>query len=344
MYIVLLEAAHEFSEEQGEHTEAQTLASALRPQESSRSTSEDTSSVSSIKQTYLRFVCGCGKCTVLDYATGKVCPNQRQLPFPKLGFSEVLTEDIISDIDLFEHTLRERSRDMHVKFVSVMFKTTKELSNREIDLDEVKYYLELLLEPKGLFSLQYKTDEVKGSLYATQTFQELILYLHKHFCSWFNYEPIKYLRREFLHKFSEDELIDDYERHFEQYVSQRCFLFLDDIDPAPPNHVDVVCKVDTEFTQMSYELIGHLKFEFTKIIGLSKHALTFKGAREGCTELIFRAPPYTQQLESLVTYQINRLRAHEFIQVKIAGQCIFRDESISGELSFKFYCIVATVV
>ena len=291
------------------------------------SSPDDTSSEeSSVKQTYLRFVCGCGKCTVVDYASGKKCPNQKQLPFPKLGFSEIQSDAVVFDIDIFEQTLLKQSREMHSQFTDIMFDTSKTLNQREVDFEDVKHYLELLFEPDWHFVSKHGVapSEVLINLCAVENFRQLTSYLQKNYCSWYNYELIKRLRKKFLFKFTEDELMTEYEHLFEEYVRRRCYLFLDDVGPNSTNRIEVMCKVDIQFTEISQDLIGHLKLEFSTIIGISKYHLTFKEAREGCTELLFRAPTFIKKLTKLSAYQVEKLKAHDFLEVRIDNQEIYQ--------------------
>ena len=290
---------------------------------STQSASEDTDCSSSLQK--LRFTCGCGKCSLLDYVSGTQCPNPKQLPFPKLGLSGVLS-DFMTDIDIFEQSLFEQSKQMHIMFVRLLQDTVRGLEEKLIDLAKVKKYLRLLFQPQWYFPKVY-SKEITGTLEAADNLHELCCYLQSNYCSWFNYDLVKDLREKFLFHHTKDQLLADYEDIYEQYVYRRCFLYLDDVGPSPSNQVEVVCKVDVEFGIISYDLIKHLKLKFTKIIGVSKYHLTFKQVRTGCTELCFRAPKYIQNLKCLSNYQKRKLREHDFLEIKIAHQCLFRDDS-----------------
>ena len=292
---------------------------------STQSPSEDTNSSLSLKRSYLRFLCGCGKCSVLDYVSGKQCLNPKQLPFPKLGLSDNLS-DLVPDIDIFEQSLLEQSREMYLKFVDLLMGTFQALDRSITSFREVKDYVVVLFQHQWYFPKTHCRDVI-GSLENVETFQELRDYLHCNYCSWFNYDLIKCLREKFLFVCTQDQHLSDYEADFKRYVHNRCFLCLHDVGPSPDNHVEVKCKVDEEFTKMSGELIRHLKLQFTKIIGISDYHLTFKEARDGCTELFFRAPTYIQNLKRLSRFQKYKLKEHKFIEVRVGDQCLFRDDS-----------------
>lgn len=307
---------------------------------STQSPSEDTDSASGLQK--LRFTCGCGKCSVLDYVSGKQCPNPKQLPFPKLELSDVQSE-FTTDIDLFEQSLFEQSKEMHIKFVHLLLDTIRGLESKLIDLAEVKEYLESLFQPQWYFPKVCSKD-VTGTLEAVDNFQGIRRYLQGSYCSWFNYGIVESLRKNFLFHHTKDQVLEDYEVAYKQYVHSRCFLYLHDVGPCPSDHIEVVCKVDVAYEKMSNELVKHLKLKFTTIIGLSKYHLTFKEARTGCTELCFRAPKYIQNLNCLSNYQKRQLREHNFIEIKIAHQCLFRDESKLEDTGKRIMLTIASIL
>ena len=146
--------------------------------------------------------------------------------------------------------------------------------------------------------------------------------IDNYYCSWFDYELIKHLRKHYLFPSlaNEDKALSDYKECLRCYVSHRCFIYFHNTGPLPKNHIEVVCKIDSSYDKLTRKVIGHIKYVFTKIIGLSKYHLTFIKAIKGCTELTFGAPPYFSEVIKLSKYQVSQFKDHGFIEVTIDGR------------------------
>ncbi len=272
---------------------------------------DSASSLGSQRIRQLQFECGCGQCSVYGFITGKTtCPNPKALPFPKLAVTEIPPDDI----DIIEMELLHQSKQMHKKFCDLVVHTFEEMVLKFVNFHGVIFYLKLRLKPKWYFPpVDSQAADCLGDL---KSFEDVGLYLtDRQYCSWFDYELIEDLRKKYVFTITSDLRLDDYKAEFKKYVCQRCFLYTYDEGPWPQNYVKVKCKVDLQYDQLSYKVIKHLKYIFTKILGSPNYHLCFKQAREGCTELVFGAPPYFGEIRQLSKYQKSQLKAHGFLKV-----------------------------
>ena len=272
----------------------------------------------------LRFECGCDQCSVYDYICGKICHNQKELPFPKLEASQVSSDDI----EFIEEELIERTRSIYRDFCTLLFDTFKDLEGNT-KITELTSFLKAVLKPD--WNSQYGRSASKSmDIFETIKFSDLPEYLiDNYYCSWFDYDLIKRLRKRYLFPSAadEDQALSHYKECLRCYVSQRCFVHIDAV-PLLKNRTEVKCKIDSQYDKLSRKLIKHLKHVFTKIIGASKYSLVFIKAKRGCTELTFGAPPYFSEISKLSKYQLSHLKAHGFIQVTINGRILLQNKRI----------------
>ena len=290
-----------------------------QPPSVNSSQSGDNSSASSQQLSYLEFECGCGQCTVYSFVSGKVCPNPKKLPFPKLEGPQILPEDI----EYLEREFSQQSKLMHHKFCRLVIDTFDKIEERSVKVSDVIHYLRLRFKFKWYLQIEILVQQDVDTFENIETFHQLSEYLmDKNYCSWFDYDLIEHIRESYLFPSatSEDKTLSDYKEHFRSYVSQRCFTYLHDTGPLPSNQVKIKCKLDCEYNKICQKLIKHLKYVIAKIIGAPAYHLAFKTAKEGCTELIFGAPSYFSEIKRLSKYQISQLKKHGFIDVTISGQ------------------------
>ena len=304
-----------------------------------RSTSETSShsranspASDSQQSSYLQFECGCEQCSVYDYISGNICPNPKQLPFPKLKVSQFPPEEI----KFIEEELRDQTRSIHFKFCSLVSNTFKELS-KNVDHAELISHLKICLESNWISPYAHSASKSLKVLEDVK-FSDLPKHLmDRCYCSWFDYGLIKHLREHYLFPSvsDEDKALKNYKEYLRCYVRQRCFIYFHNTGPLPKNCIEVVCKVDLQYGELCQKLIDHLKHVFTKIIGASKYHLVFMRAKKGCTELTFGAPPYFSEIIKLSKYQVSQLKDHGFIQVTINERNLLqcKDHQGSGRVT-----------
>ncbi|XP_064395955.1 uncharacterized protein LOC135342984 isoform X6 [Halichondria panicea] len=308
-----------------EHTipkqESQSLTTAERPNLCQ-------SSDFNMKRTYVCFACGCDRCCLLDRVLGKKCPNQKQYPFPKIGLSQELSDDVMCDLNEFKESLLNQSRRIHGMFLELMTHTFETLKKKKVDIEKVKYYLRSLfpLDWRFLAILSQEEVNLSGDFNSVQDFYKLSYFLQERYCTWYNYDLIARLRKKFLYRWRKDSKLENYESSFKDIVYRRCFLYLDNGGKTPKYQTEVVCKIDIDYKELSQPLIEHLTSVFANAIGLGKYHLVFKKVIEGCTELVFRAPQYIMKLKKLSPYQVRSLREHNIIAVRISDRYLFRHD------------------
>ncbi len=270
---------------------------------------------------HFQFECGCGQCSVYGFITGETCPNRKAFPFPKLEMYGIPSDDIAK----IEKKLNQQTTNLHRHFCDLVLKTFSEIE-KFVDINKLIVYLKMILKRKWYFPST--SSQIVDCWDDLKSFDDIALYLTKQqYCSWFDYELIEHLRSKYLFTTitSSDSVLDDYIAKFKSYASQRCFIYLHDEGPWPKNQVKVQCKVDSEYNQLSKDLISHLKCVFADILGSPNYHLCFKQVREGCTELVFGAPPYFGEISQLSKYQKSQLKAHGFLKVTIMEKDLLDD-------------------
>ena len=281
---------------------------------------------SSLQSSKLRFECGCGKCSVYDYINGEICPNQKQLPFPKLDIQSVIPSE---EIEYIEEELYHQTRSIYRKFCSLLSDTFKELS-KIVNHTELISHLKLVLKLE--WNLQCALSVPKNlDMLENISLSDLPEHLiDRYYCSWFDYELLEHLRERYLFPspLNEDEALNKYKECLKAYVNRRCFIYFHNTGPWPKDRISVKCKVDLLYDQLCQMLIKHLKFVLAKIIGAPTYHLAFMKAEEGCTELTFVAPPYFSEITRLSKYQVSQFKAHGFITVTISGKNLLQSECL----------------
>ena len=280
---------------------------------------------------FVTFSCKCGKCTIFSYISGEhKCLNFSEppkivvwTPDPNSEGRPISSEDV--PYSTFRQALKEASRKVHVKFCDLLLETFGKLES-EGNLEEVKEYTQSLLTPPGN-EMYNQVDKwpLEDLFDKITSFKKLRQFLQDNFCSWYNHDIVSDIRKRFLFLPEKDEGLNDYKKFFSQFCGRSCFLYLEDLGPQPRNveMVQVTCKIDVNFEEMSQTLIEKLKYEFNKCIretSTSRHYVMVKQVREGCTELIFQAPLWIKNIPTLTESRVSCLKQNGFIEIKIGNR------------------------
>ena len=214
---------------------------------------------------------------------------------------------------------------MHEEFCNLFLETFDKLADK-FEFSKVKSYIQSLLTPRVIYTQIYKHPLSDDKLEKISQCSSLSQYLQTNYCSWYNYELLSALRKRFLFsQLEDDESLVDYELLFKKYVKRRCFLYSDDLGPQPEiETVSVTCKIDVDFAVITDDRIKELKLLFVESLQnlLSSYILTLKHVKEGCTELVFRAPTWIKYIPTLTPGQAQLLRENRFIEVTVGDQNI----------------------
>ena len=320
----------DFSDEQKGHGH---ISSPVRTSSTSSSGIDSDLSISdSLDHMFVQFSCECQQCSILDFIQGRNQCSSSKPPQIKILAPDPLypVNGITSTVipfSTFKTALECETRVVHTKFCSLLRETFMGLKNTA-DLEDVKTFILSLLIPPGneMYSPIFTTSDSCSTLEQIEkiaNFDMLWLFLQKNYCSWYNYAIISAIRKEYLlPKDSEeaDQQLLNYECLFQRYVQRRCFLYLDELGPQPQDvkTETVTCKIDVSFNEITHEQIKKFKLLFIQCLSpqLNLYNVTLKHVREGCTELVFRAP--TQLLLRVIT-QCSELREYGFIRVTVGG-------------------------
>ena len=269
-----------------------------------------------------------------SYVSGKICPKPKQSPFPKFAVPEISEEEI----EYIEEEFSHQSELLHDRFCRLVIDTFNRIEERSIEVADVLHYLKLRFKPKWYLLLEISIDKISDNFENISTFHQLSEHLlDKKYCSCFDYDLIEHIRDYYLFSVvtEEDQVLSDYKKYFKCYVNRRCFMYQHDTSACPSNQVEVKCKLDCEYHKVCQELIKHLKYIFAKTVGVPPYHLAFKTAKEGCTELTFRAPIYFGEIQKLSKYQIFQLQNHGFLKVNICGRILLQTHKGIGNFYLK---------
>ena len=227
---------------------------------------------------------------------------------------------------VFLGALQTKYREIHSAFISLLFNTFILLKENGVALTRVKTFIKALFRPPGnKYYCQIYNKRIDGKLREVKTFEDLRTYLHKNYCSWYNYEIIEELRKEFLFDdVEEDNKMNKYEERCKYFVNRRCFLYLNDVGPNPGDQTQVVCKVEIDFQELHPKQIKKMQLLVMGYLDVPKYSITLKQVREGCTELVFRAPACLEELKELTPHQIQELSDNKFLEITIGGRPLFK--------------------
>ena len=152
--------------------------SVVQPRSETSSVTEATSpAINSQESSYLRFECGCDQCSVYDYISGKICPNPKELDFPKIKVFDMPPEEM----KRIEKGLSKRTKLLHFKFCSLVTDTFKDLK-KNVD------YTELISHLKICLSSPYESSASDTNMLDNiNLFDIPKLLMDKCYCSWFDY-------------------------------------------------------------------------------------------------------------------------------------------------------------
>ncbi len=303
-----------------------------------RSVSTSSSGIESFMASDFRdlisFQCGCGKCTILGYVTGRdKCGSSKPPQIKRCTRDTPCSNNRLSPTEIsyskFKTALSEETKYIHSKFCSLLTNTITNLEN-QYDVTKVKQYVQALLQPReSYYSPLYRSPSEEILLRDITSFRELSDFLQNNFCSWFNYSLISVIREEFLFPYEDDQALQRYERSFRQCVNRRCFLYVDDFGPQPSHipSVEITCKIDDDFQTITYDQIQRLELVLMKCWEqiIPRQVLNLKYVRDGCIELVFRVPAYFRHVhDQLSLEQMQHLRENAFIEVKIGQQVLLK--------------------
>lgn len=245
----------------------------------------------------LTFECDCSdSCTIDKYERHKEPPKSKKSP--KLNVQGVSYE-----ASILEHKLAKETKAIKVAFAELRENTFRKLS-KSCRLRDVLQHVKRLIDIRDC---------------NVKTYEDLEDILCPCYCSWFNYDILKQIRRKFLYSTGKfDKALHKYDELFFSYCNRRCFESEGTFHPKPSSDsmTSLVFKIDKRFDD--YLLTDVLKIRNTVIdvINCPEYAIYVMSVQEGCVEVSCCILSWAA-VSHLNQNQISRLRECDIISFKV---------------------------
>ena len=232
--------------------------------------------------------CGCRIC-LSDLG----CPNPitPETTFPLLEDVDGLDR---AQKEVLRARLKDDTQNIMLQFYTLLSRFYKSLKrDSEVALDDLKAYLMALEafdddeEHRSVF------HEQKDELERANTLNEVFKVI-KTFCSFFNYNLVKYLIN-LLGSDDDKTELEMYETKFEDYAKRRVCESPKLASPTA-EQTNVYVKLESRFSD-NYSLVDLQKFriEISKILKVSPYVMRLCCVEKGCIKLTFQIPHFVEQ-------------------------------------------------
>ena len=152
-----------------------------------------------------------------------------------------------------------------------------------------------------------------------RTYEELEDELFRSYCSWFNFDILKEIRKKFLFPDGTvDKILQTYEHKFFSFCRRRCFESPRSFLPEPNSTImkSLVFKIDENFDNYTLKQVHVMRATVIDVIKCPKYAVYIRSVEEGCVEV-----SCSILSEAVVNYlnwnQISQLRESGIFSFKI---------------------------
>lgn len=227
---------------------------------------------------------------------------------PSKGFPYLNVEKESYEQFLLECTLSKQSKDMNFAFAKLREDTFRHLSqSKSCILDDVRRHFKRLV---GIVDC------------CVTTYEELEDALCASYCSWFNFDILKEIRKTFLFPDGGiDEVLQCYEDKVLSYCSRRCFESPRRFHPSPSSTTmkSLVFKIDKNFDKYALNDVRNTTATVINVIKCPKYAVYVRSVQEGCVEVSCSMLPEVV-VNHLDQNQICQLKESGIISLKIEGK------------------------
>lgn len=238
----------------------------------------------------MRFICGCGQCS-LDSFLKNGCPN----PWDHANFPLLNTQKMSASkkLELISR-LEEDARDISEKFASLtesVYRSLNYLNN--FDVKGLRIFL--LAQQKFLYMSEEKRSELRQSdLGKGEDVETVIIFLlTENYISWFNYPLLGSIVKKFKVCMTEyQEYID---KDLTQFLQRSLFEIPADsfsISDEPQRSGQFILKLDVINSKVSLtaDVLIHLRRHVSIILGIAIDAFEFCSYDKGCIQFVLAAP------------------------------------------------------
>lgn len=233
----------------------------------------------------MRFLCGCGKCS-LDSFIKSGCPNPwEKSKFPLLNFKHMNRR---ARLELLGR-LTEESDELKEKFASVVMDVCQSLENLNVNLKAIVLFV--LLKQKFTDLEEEKRLELQEKLRNAQDVYDVMILLTTYFMSWFNHPLFGSIVKKFIPN----------DTSYQNYVENDFLTFMQRSLFEVPNSLDseelkgtgkFVLKVDVSQPKSSVkgEIMLPLRRHLSKNLGIAIDSFDICDYDKGCLQFTVAVP------------------------------------------------------
>ena len=220
----------------------------------------------------------------------------------------------------FEHSLMEESEGMSVAFADLLDDTFRNLK-KTVPFEDVRWHSKRLVETGNYNDSIFCCSSLTAlSIRDTEDYEQLEDVLVKNYCSWFNYNIIKEIRKKYLFQNSDlDRALHKYEEKFADYCEHRCYEVSKPFNPKPvANMKSLIFKMDKKFADCTLEQIHKISYRVAGVLNCPEYAIYVKSVKEGCVRVSCYILPHVA-VSQLNREQMEQLKQNDIFSFKIEG-------------------------
>ena len=246
----------------------------------------DSDSSDTLKDEDMKFLCGCGRCSLSNFLE-KGCPNPcEHAHFPLLNIKKMKPRE---QLELLSR-LKKDADNITKKFGSLTRKVYQSLKDLDV------YDLILFLLPQQIFSYMSEEKRVKlqSDLSEAPNVGKVMTLLTRNYISWFNHPLLGFITEEF--KVCETEYKEYVDKELTPFLRRSLFEIpsnsFNEISGDPQGSGQFILKIDVPNPKDSLEanILLPLRDHVSSTLGIGIDAFEFCSYSKGCIQFVFAAP------------------------------------------------------
>ena len=234
----------------------------------------------------MKFLCGCGKCSLSSFLE-KGCPNPwKHAHFPLLNIKKMKRRE---NLELLSR-LQKDANKITEKFGSLTRKVY--CSMKKLDVNELVLFL--LPQQKFSYMSEEKRVKLQSDLTKAPNVGKVMTLLTENYISWFNHPLLGSITKEF--KVCETEYQEYVDKELTPFLQRSLFEIpsnsFNEISGDPQGSGQFILKIDIPNPKDSLEanILLPLRDHVSSTLGIAIDAFEFCSYGKGCIQFVFAAP------------------------------------------------------
>ena len=232
----------------------------------------------------MRFLCGCGKCSLTDFLSNG-CPNPwERSRFPLLNIRKFNVE---KRLELLARLMKE-AEEVSTKFGSLSRQVYRSLKDK--DVNELSLFL--LPQQAFLYMDEKERIQLQANITKASNVAEVLKLLNEKYISWFNHPLLGSILKEF--KVCEAEYQDYVDKHFTPYLKKSLFEIpaesLDSTDIQGSGKFILKLNVPPPKDSLKADILLPLRHHVASSFGIAINAFRIYSYDKGCIQIAVSIP------------------------------------------------------